>query len=272
MSKYIFIDIDGTLLSHNVGIPESAKEAIHLARMNGHKVFINTGRVKSAVDAIIRSMPFDGYVYAAGAHIEFNNETFYESTINENDIKQLVDLFEETNVGYILEGSLISYYNKKAIAFYNQRMENRKDLDPQVMRHMIQENMVVPLSHYHDRPTPINKCSIFASSIDEIYKLNEMLDDRYQFIIYDENSSGEIIIKDINKASGIMRVVDHFGATMDDAVALGDSMNDYEMVKEAGIGIAMGTSDKRLQAVADYITFDVEDGGIFHAFKKFDLI
>ena len=49
-TKYVFVDIDGTLLSHHTGIPRSALEAIDIARRNGHKIFINTGRVKSAVD------------------------------------------------------------------------------------------------------------------------------------------------------------------------------------------------------------------------------
>lgn len=274
MSHYIFIDIDGTLLSHTIGIPDSAKEAIDLARKNGHKLFINTGRTKSAVDAIIRSMPFDGYVYAAGAHIEMADSQTFEHVLDDDQITYFINLLTKLDVGFVLEGSLISYYNKKAITYFHQRMERKQNLKPQVVRHLIQENMVVPLEHYENRPTAINKISIFGDNLDQIYKLNEQLDpEQYQFIIYDENNSGEIIVRGINKATGIRKVLELYeGATMDKAVALGDSMNDYDMVKEAGIGIAMGVSHKKLKAVADYITFNVEDGGLFHAFKKFNLI
>ncbi len=59
---------------------------------------------------------------------------------------------------------------------------------------------------------------------------------------------------------------------MEDAMALGDSMNDYEMVKAAGMGVAMGNAHDKLKAVADYVTFDVDDAGLFHAMKYYKLI
>lgn len=46
-TKYIFLDVDGTLYSNELrGTPQSALDAIHQARENGHKVFLCTGRTK----------------------------------------------------------------------------------------------------------------------------------------------------------------------------------------------------------------------------------
>ena len=47
MSKILFIDVDGTLVDYDNNIPQSAVEAIKIARNNGHKVYICTGRSKS---------------------------------------------------------------------------------------------------------------------------------------------------------------------------------------------------------------------------------
>lgn len=44
MGKIIFIDIDGTLLDYDCNLPESAVKAIRAARVNGHKVYLCTGR------------------------------------------------------------------------------------------------------------------------------------------------------------------------------------------------------------------------------------
>ena len=46
MSKILFIDVDGTLVDYDNNIPQSAVEAIKIARNNGHKVYICTGRSK----------------------------------------------------------------------------------------------------------------------------------------------------------------------------------------------------------------------------------
>ena len=40
--KYLFFDIDGTLVSHEKGLIPSAKEAIEKTRKKGNKVFIST--------------------------------------------------------------------------------------------------------------------------------------------------------------------------------------------------------------------------------------
>ena len=49
MSKILFIDVDGTLVDYDNNIPQSAVKAIKIARNNGHKVYICTGRSKSEV-------------------------------------------------------------------------------------------------------------------------------------------------------------------------------------------------------------------------------
>ena len=59
---------------------------------------------------------------------------------------------------------------------------------------------------------------------------------------------------------------------MEDAVAVGDSMNDYEIIKEAGLGIAMGNAIEELKAAADYVTADIGEHGIYKACRHFGWI
>lgn len=268
--KYIFIDIDGTLLSHTTGIPKSALEAIDLARRRGHKVFINTGRVKSAVDGYLQFYPFDGYVFAAGGHVMIHDETLYENIIPQDEIKRVIKVFEDKQVGYVLEGPEYSYYNQQAIDYFRIRLKGRKKLPPQVTRHLDQENTVLPMEDYYANPDSINKFSVFTEENHLLYEIEQALLDNYEHIIY--TTASEIITKGINKFFGVQKVLDYYGADVKDSIALGDSMNDYPMIKNCGIGIAMGNAVDELKAVADYTTFDCEDNGLYHAFKKFGLI
>lgn len=47
--KIIFLDVDGTLVDYSGHIPQSAAEAVRLARQKGHKVYICTGRSRAEV-------------------------------------------------------------------------------------------------------------------------------------------------------------------------------------------------------------------------------
>ena len=52
------------------------------------------------------------------------------------------------------------------------------------------------------------------------------------------------------------------GLTMDETVAFGDGSNDLEMIKAAGLGVAMANGDERVKAAADLVTGTNEEAGV----------
>ena len=61
------------------------------------------------------------------------------------------------------------------------------------------------------------------------------------------------------------RLADALGISMADTVAVGDSNNDSEMLQCAGISIAMGNAIEAIKDMADYVTTDVTEDGIWNA-------
>jgi hydroxymethylpyrimidine pyrophosphatase-like HAD family hydrolase len=86
------------------------------------------------------------------------------------------------------------------------------------------------------------------------------------------DSSGEIGINGITKATGMQHYLDYRGMSRDDTVAIGDGTNDFEMIEFANIGIAMGNACDELKRRADMVTLSINDDGIYHAFTKLGLI
>ncbi|MED4228943.1 HAD hydrolase family protein [Neobacillus cucumis] len=85
MKKFIFLDIDGTLMNDNGVIPDSATLAVRKARENGHLVFICTGRSRNIIFPEILEVGFDGIIGAAGGYIEIgDNILFHEKLKKEN--------------------------------------------------------------------------------------------------------------------------------------------------------------------------------------------
>ena len=57
---------------------------------------------------------------------------------------------------------------------------------------------------------------------------------------------------------------------MEQIIAIGDNINDIEMIKHAGIGVAIGESYKEVQKVASYVTKNtVKTGGFAEAVDRF---
>ena len=68
------------------------------------------------------------------------------------------------------------------------------------------------------------------------------------------------------------RILATLEMTPADAVAIGDSVNDLEMLTFVGLGIAMGNADGSVKAIADEVTTGVDDDGVWNAFVRHGLV
>ncbi|PYI54007.1 Cof-type HAD-IIB family hydrolase [Paenibacillus flagellatus] len=78
----------------------------------------------------------------------------------------------------------------------------------------------------------------------------------------------EINPKGISKASGIREVCALLGIDMSEVVAMGDSLNDMAMIKEAGLGVAMGNAQDALKAAADLVTVTNNENAIAKVIRE----
>jgi hydroxymethylpyrimidine pyrophosphatase-like HAD family hydrolase len=74
-----------------------------------------------------------------------------------------------------------------------------------------------------------------------------------------------IFVEPSDKAYGIRRIMDHYGADYSDVVVFGDAANDLSMFIDGWTKVAMGNAIDALKERADYITTDVDKDGIYNA-------
>ena len=82
----------------------------------------------------------------------------------------------------------------------------------------------------------------------------------------------DIIPKDGGKNKGIDAIINHFGIKLEETMAFGDGGNDIDMLKHAGIGIAMENARDDVKEIADFITTSVDDDGITNALKHYNVL
>ena len=75
-----------------------------------------------------------------------------------------------------------------------------------------------------------------------------------------------------SKATAIQRVLDHYQIPLRDAYVFGDSMNDLEMIRAAGVGICMGNGSETLKKAADEVCAPVGEDGLYRAFQAHRLM
>ncbi len=88
------------------------------------------------------------------------------------------------------------------------------------------------------------------------------------------DSSFAVHIRDthVNKGIGLTKIAELLAIPLNEFAAFGDSENDVEMLKVAGVGVAVGNADEKAQAAADYTTKDKHGLGVVEGLKYLDLL
>ncbi|HWQ42046.1 MAG TPA: Cof-type HAD-IIB family hydrolase [Desulfosporosinus sp.] len=75
----------------------------------------------------------------------------------------------------------------------------------------------------------------------------------------------------VNKGVALAALAERYGIARGDVMAIGDSFNDLEMIKYAGIGVAMGNARAEIKEQADVITASNEEDGVAEAIERYVL-
>ena len=124
MSKYIFLDVDGTLVTYENHLPDSAVKAIKAAQAKGHKVYTVTGRSKAEMYQEILDIGFDGYIGGNGNYIESDDEVLAHRTMSAEDTNRIVNRLHERGLEFYLEANSGLYASGK---FEERGLQTMKD-------------------------------------------------------------------------------------------------------------------------------------------------
>lgn len=81
----------------------------------------------------------------------------------------------------------------------------------------------------------------------------------------------EFIDEEVSKSEGLKIIAAHYGVSREEIIAVGDNYNDLDMIKYAGLGIAMGNAEEEILKAADYVTLSNEEDGVKKVIDEFIL-
>lgn len=279
MTKIIFLDVDGTIVDYDNHIPDSARQAIRKARENGHLVYVCTGRSKAEMPDDIWNIGFDGMIGGNGSYVEHKGQILQHQLIPFETAKRAVDWLEARGLEFYLESNngLFASQNFREVARPTLRTYalGKGASEDQVL-HMEAEDALHGLVYggelYRD---DLNKISFI------LHSYQDHLDSKEAFPELkagtwggrgEEALFGDLGVKDIHKAYAVDVILQHLGANREDTIAFGDAKVDIPMLEACQIGVAMGNGGPEILAMADLITDDVREDGLYKAFEKLGLL
>ncbi|MBR2825384.1 MAG: HAD family hydrolase [Solobacterium sp.] len=272
--KYIFLDIDGTLYSTEIRrTPESALIAIKKARQNGHKVFLCTGRTWCECAEYFQ-YETDGFIFGAGSCIYTDGKFIFDQPIPTLDVMEIIKSADELNLAYLQEGKRHSYCNQSG---YEWSLDyfSTDDKTPEEKKQKL-DSLSILYDELGYKNEDIYKVFYFSKEMEPLKKHEKQLQEPYRLVVTHADEGvlcgAEVTNKALTKSGGIKQVLEYYGASQEDTIGIGDSMNDIDMIQYCHIGIAMGNALPKAKEIADYVTTDILDDGIYHAFEHCGLI
>lgn len=279
MKKIIFLDVDGTIVDYDNHIPDSAKIAIQQSRKNGHLVFLCTGRSKAEMPNKILDIGFDGIIGGNGSYIEYKNQVLMHQLIPYETAKQVVDWLESRGLEFYLES------NNGLFASRNFRDAARQILRIYALGKGASEDQILNMEPEDALHGLVYGGELYRDDLNKIsFILNsyqDHLDSKKAFPQLKAGTwggrgesalFGDLGVKNINKAHAVDIILKHLGANHIDTIAFGDAKVDIPMLETCQIGVAMGNGGPEILAMADIITDDVRQDGLYNAFKKLNLL
>lgn len=277
MKKLIFLDIDGTLYSTKIGkIPSSAEKAIQLARKNGHKVFLCTGRSLSEIQKYL-NYGIDGFIMGAGGMVYADGKRIYDHPIAKEDVTRIKKTIRKAKLGYCLEGAAGAYADSVGYE-YLLRYFSGGETDREKQVALCMENGTYPETFGSEEDDHIYKICAYGPSWQPLYPtLEKMLEKPFVLTKSVDHPDeqlciGEITNSSVTKGTAINRVLDHYNEQSFNAIGIGDSANDIPMFEVCGTSIAMGNAAEEAKQAADYVTTDILEDGIYNAFQYLGVI
>lgn len=253
----VFFDIDGTLLDHEKKLPEATKDAIKRLQENGVFVAIATGRSPFMFEPLRKELDIDTFVSFNGQYVVFENEVIYRNPIEKTDLKKLYEAAEEYNQTPIV---FLNEVTMKSSVANNHRVE-------EALGSLKFPHPEVQVDFYEQ--TDIYQALLFCTESEEKPFTSQY--DQFRFIRWHQYST-DVLPNGGSKAEGIKMLMNRVGFSLDEVYAFGDGLNDIEMLRAVGHGVAMGNASQLVRKQADYVTKDVSDNGIYYGLKHLKLI
>lgn len=253
--KFIFFDIDGTLLDHDKRLPESTLDAVTRLKKAGHHVAISTGRGPFMFKKLREELEIHSYVSYNGQYVVREGEVIYENPLKVDALEQLIEATENTDYPLVFLSEEDMKANVEDHPFIHESLKS------------------LHLSHPECRPDYFQEKHIYQALLfckegeEEQFNISEEI----KFVRWHQLST-DVVPKKGSKAEGIKKIMDMLGVSRQDVVAFGDGLNDIEMISFAGTGVAMGNAVSHVKKVADFVTKPVDEDGIFYAAKQLQLI
>lgn len=238
--KLIALDMDGTLLNEDKKISAENQAAIREASAQGKVVIMSTGRGAISAMPYIRELGLSTpLVVVNGSEVWASPDTLLKRT--------LVPIETIRNLHQLAVDHDCWWWAYSVAGVFNRESEG---LDMNGHEWL--------------------KFGYFTDNAEKLQRIREVVSSWGTLEITNSHPSNlEMNPLGISKATGVETVCQFLGIAMSEVIAMGDSENDIAMIREVGLGVAMGNAQDVVKRIADITTVTNDEHAVAHIIRTY---
>jgi len=261
MYKLVAVDLDGTLLGSDRQVSARNRQAIQDV-LNAGKIFsVSTGRplqgIMDYIDMVGADMPFIIY-NGAMAITSKSKQVLYECALPGESAREIVKLGLErgTNVFVYTGGELYVDEINQSVRDY-MKIIGIKPIVAEDLCQTAAQGVTKVL--YRDAPERI-------AGMQNV--VQPLFESKVNFFISQPNLL-EFVNINTSKGVAMQKIGERYNIAQAEMVAIGDSFNDADMIRYAGLGVAMGNAPQEIKDIADAVTSTNDEDGVAEAIYRY---
>ncbi len=265
MYSFIALDIDGTLANSQKQISLRNIQTLLKAVENGAHIALVSGRPTFGIEPTAKTLLLDkvgGFILSFNGAKIINyatGEVLYQNVLSPADVYAICKEAKRMEVPAITYSNE-ALYSTSASSVYVQK-------EATINQMPIVE--VADLAAATTFQTP--KC-LLVDDPEKLVKVELAMKEKFPNLsIYrSEPYFLEIMPQGIDKAFSLNILLQHYGCTAKDLIAMGDGFNDLSMIKFAGMGVAVQNAQEVVKQFANYVSpYTNDEDAVAHAVERF---
>jgi hypothetical protein len=273
----LVLDLDGTLLGSDGLVSDRNRHAVRRARDAGLEVIIATGRTWIEARAIMQGVDHDGFMIAAGGSVLCRADT--GETLDRCEVCPTV--VADVAEALVENGHRLLVLKDRHATGYDYLTVGSAELDPAsawwFRMHPVEARHI---RHLHGDEHPEHSLRVGAVATRErLEPIAKLLRDtlgpratlQHWGAVTEREATGsathllEVFAARVNKWTMVERLCAAHGFDVGRIAAVGDGLNDRELIAGAAVSYAMGNADDIVRASAHHIVAHHDHAGVAEA-------
>ena len=262
MIKMVATDIDGTILGNNFEFSQGVIDCIQKLNDKNIKVVLVTGRMHLSALKLAKKLKLKTPIvsYQGGLIKEQNGNTLYQKNLDETRAKQVIQWAKKNNAHINLYIDDVLYVENDDIAIKRYTGERYIPYEVCSFDNLEIKNVNKILAIDFDNPEKVSGW---------VQVLRQLMPELY--IVKSTPHFCEISNPEAKKSCAVEFLQSYWKLRKEEILCIGDQNNDIELLKAAGIAVAMGNGTEELKKNAHFITDTIDNDGFVKAMERFCL-